>query len=81
MTGTATSPHSPNDSPLPSPTLQGWQCPHCRRVNAPWQPQCPCSPPGTYHPCPWAPTSPYPYPPGPYVGDAPPPFVTWCILP
>lgn len=25
---------------------QGWQCPVCERVNAPWVSQCPCAPCG-----------------------------------
>lgn len=43
------------DDNLPSPAFtltpfppaavpQGWQCPCCRKVNAPTVPQCPCSP-------------------------------------
>jgi len=32
-TGTATPPEQ----------SQGWECPRCGRVNAPWVPQCPCA--------------------------------------
>ena len=41
---------------------QGWECPRCGAINAPWRPNCSCAPP-TYFPYyyPYYPLWPYPY--------------------
>lgn len=42
------------------PPRQGWQCPVCKRINAPFVSQCPCSSvPVT--PMPWYPVYPLPW--------------------
>lgn len=41
-------PTIPTNWPMQSrPLAQGWECPRCRKVNAPGMPQCPCNPPLT----------------------------------
>ncbi|KKM74824.1 hypothetical protein LCGC14_1396450 [marine sediment metagenome] len=54
-------------------TPMGWKCPECKRVNAPYVSQCPCTPPQPFtpwppvNPNPWIPTTPYiPSPPYEY---------------
>lgn len=52
----------PGTEPQPTPP-QGWECPKCNRVNAPWMSTCPCvyaAPlyvpipyPEPYYPFPW----------------------------
>ncbi len=51
----------------PAAAPQGWQCPVCKRVNAPFISQCPCSSVPVM-PMPWYPIYPPPwYPTGPWT--------------
>jgi len=61
-----------NGDQYPSPPPQGWVCPICHRVNAPWVVQCPCGGEPSIPPTiPRWPTNPT-YPPfGPYM--------TWMV--
>ena len=54
--------------PIESPRRQGWICPKCGRVNAPWVAHCPCyfggwqpAPPQPWYPQPYCPQPWYPY--------------------
>jgi len=54
--------------------MEGWICPRCQKVLAPWVKECDCLPPCQDSPYPWTPMSPSSWP---SIGDSlPPPNTT-----
>lgn len=50
---TKTSPDGTSDACVPNLVAQGWQCPVCKRVNAPFVAQCTCGGFNGYQPSPY----------------------------
>jgi len=65
----------PSVCSYPMPMQQGWQCPKCMRVMAPWAPECPhCNPPGYNE---YFIKGPTPPPCPPYTSGGTPYAITW----